>query len=42
MAEPIKSPIGGGIRAVRRNVSASMFTGGGVIKQQNDGGTAAA
>jgi len=42
MAEPIKSPIGGGIRAVRRNVSASMFTGGGVIKQQGDGGTAAA
>jgi len=42
MAEPIQSPIGGGIRAVRRNVSASMFTGGGVIKQQNDGGTAAA
>ena len=42
MAEPIQSPIGGGIRAVRRNVSASMFTGGGVIKQQGDGGTAAA
>ncbi len=34
MAEPIQSPIGGGIRAVRRNVSSSIFTGGGVVRQQ--------
>ena len=35
MAE-INSPISGGIRAVRRNVSSSIFTGGGVIKQKQD------
>jgi len=36
MAEPIQSPIGGGIRAVRRNVSSSIFTGGGVVRQRQD------
>ena len=35
MAE-INSPISGGIRAVRRNVSSNIFTGGGVIKQKQD------
>ena len=36
MAEPIQSPIGGGIRAVRRNVSSSIFTGGGVVRPKQD------
>ena len=36
MAEPIQSPIGGGIRAVRNTVSNSIFTGGGVVKSRQD------
>ncbi len=36
MAEPIQSPIGGGIRAVRNTVSSSIFTGGGVVRQRQD------
>ena len=36
MAEPIQSPIGGGIRAVRNTVSSSIFTGGGVLRQKQD------
>tara|TARA_B100001996_G_scaffold358441_1_gene323011 strand:+ start:470 stop:2080 length:1611 start_codon:yes stop_codon:yes gene_type:complete len=36
MAEPIRSPIGGGIRAVRNTVSNSIFTGGGVVRQRQD------
>ena len=36
MAEPIKSPIGGGIRAIRNTVSNSIFTGGGVVRPKQD------
>lgn len=36
MAEPIKSPIAGGIRAIRNTVSNSIFTGGGVLRQKDD------
>lgn len=40
MAEPIKSPIAGGIRAIRNTVSNSIFTGGGVLRQKDDSVTA--
>ena len=40
MAEPIKSPIEGGIRAIRNRVSNSIFTGGGVLRQKDDSVTA--
>tara|TARA_B100001094_G_scaffold332605_1_gene405412 strand:- start:2308 stop:3891 length:1584 start_codon:yes stop_codon:yes gene_type:complete len=36
MAEPITSPIAGGIRAIRNTVSRSIFTGGGVVRQKDD------
>ena len=40
MAEPIKSPIAGGIRAIRNTVTNSIFTGCGVLRQKDDSVTA--